>query len=97
MQRRLSGSYSYAYDNNDALLTQADRFTIARNEDNGFAQSVTGGNMSLTRTFNGFGETDGENFSVSGQSVAEWDLTRNNLGKITPKTLTHNNTSATFP
>jgi hypothetical protein len=43
---------NYIYDN-AGLLTGAGNFTITRNAANGLPEAVTGGKLSLSRTFNG--------------------------------------------
>jgi len=75
---------TYAYDN-DNLLTGAGAFTITRNAQNGLPEGVSGGSMSLTRSFNGYGEVSGQDFAVGGQALASWDLTRDDNGRITQK------------
>jgi len=77
----------YLYDN-DGLLTGAGSFTITRNAGNGLPESVTGGALSLSRNFNGYGEVEGEDFTVSGRNLTSWDLIRDNNGRITQKTET---------
>jgi YD repeat-containing protein len=49
------GSVDYTYDN-DGLLTRAGTSTIIRNAQNGLSETVTGGALNLSRTFNGYGE-----------------------------------------
>ncbi|MGB6012424.1 MAG: RHS repeat-associated core domain-containing protein [Desulfobacterales bacterium] len=78
---------SYLYDN-DGLLTGAGSFTITRNAGNGLPESVTGGALSLIRGFNGYGEVEGQDFTVSGQNLTAWNLIRDNNGRITQKTET---------
>jgi len=78
---------SYLYDN-DGLLTGSGSFTISRNAGNGLPESVTGSALSLTRGFNGYGEVEGEDFTVSGQNLTTWNLTRDNNGRISQKTET---------
>jgi RHS repeat-associated protein len=78
---------SYSYDN-DGLLTGAGSFTIDRNAENGLPESVTGGSLHLSRVFNGYGEVGGQNFSVAGQGLTSWNLTRDDAGRITAKTET---------
>jgi len=78
---------NYSYDN-DGLLTGAGNFTITRNAGNGLPESVTGGSLSLSRTFNGYGEVDAQDFTVSGQNPTSWTLMRDNNGRITQKTET---------
>jgi YD repeat-containing protein len=81
------GTESYTYDN-DGLLTGAGSFTIGRNAGNGFPDSVTGGALSLSRTFNGYGEVEGQSSTVNSSNLSNWALTRNNAGRITHKTET---------
>jgi YD repeat-containing protein len=78
---------SYVYDN-DGLLTGAGSFTIDRNAANGLPESVTGGALNVSRTFNGYGEVGGQDFTVDGQNLTSWNLTRDNAGRITAKTET---------
>jgi YD repeat-containing protein len=80
-------STSYLYDN-DGLLTGAGSFTITRNAGNGLPESVAGGALSLTRGFNGYGEVEGQDFTVNGQNLTSWNLIRDNNGRITQKTET---------
>jgi RHS repeat-associated protein len=81
------GTVNYTYDN-DGLLTGAGGFTIGRNAVNGLPESVTGGALNLSRTFNGYGEVAGQDFTVASQAVTSWTLTRDNAGRITNKTET---------
>ncbi|MCK4986953.1 MAG: sugar-binding protein, partial [Desulfobacterales bacterium] len=78
---------NYAYDN-DGLLTASGSFTITRNAENGLPELVTGGAFNLTRTFNGYGEVEGQGVSVGNQDVASWNLIRDNNGRIIQKTET---------
>jgi RHS repeat-associated protein len=78
---------NYSYDN-DGLLTGAGSFTINRNAGNGLPESVTGGALSLVRSFNGYGEVEAQDFTVSGQNPTFWTLTRDNNGRINQKTET---------
>jgi len=48
---------TYGYDN-DGLLTASGDLTVTRNAGNGLPESVTGGSLSLTRGFSGYGETE---------------------------------------
>jgi len=75
----------YTYDN-DGLLTGVGAFTIARNSGNGLPEAVTGGTLNLTRNFNGCSEIKQEDFTISGGTLASWNLIRNNRGRITAKT-----------
>ncbi len=63
-------------------------FTITRNAQNGLPEAVAGGPLDLSRNFNGYGEIDSQDMTVSGNSALQWTLTRNNAGRITHKTET---------
>ncbi len=78
---------AYGYDN-DGLLTGAGDFSITRNAGNGLPESVSGGALSLARTFSGYGETDAEDLSVSGTGLFSWSAVRDKNGRITGKTET---------
>jgi len=77
-------SHIYTY-GNDGLLTGAGAFTIARNSGNGLPEAVTGGSLSLTRSFNGYGEINDQRFSISGTTLTSCNLTRDNAGRITAR------------
>ena len=81
------GTVVYTYDN-DGLLTGAGSFTISRNAANGLPELLTGGALSLSRDFNGYGELEGEGFTVGGRGLISWSLTRDNGGRITARTET---------
>ena len=76
----------YAYDD-DGLLTQAGNYTITRTVQNGLPVSVSGGSLSLSRTFNGYAEISAQNTAISGSSKYLWNVTRDNTGRITARTL----------
>ncbi|MCP4136470.1 MAG: hypothetical protein GY754_36210 [bacterium] len=78
---------AYDYDA-DGLLQQSGSFAINRNAENGFTESVTGGVLSLTHSFNGYAENSGENFSVNGTALSSYSLTYDDNGKISAKTET---------
>ncbi|MBW2136058.1 MAG: carboxypeptidase regulatory-like domain-containing protein [Deltaproteobacteria bacterium] len=80
-------THLYTYDN-DGLLTGAGSFTIGRNAANGLPETVTGGALNLSRTFNGYGEVESQDFIIHGLSLTSWSLTRDDNGKITNKTET---------
>ncbi len=75
----------YSYDN-DGLLTGAGDFGITRNAGNGLSERVSGGALSLRRTFSGYGEADAESFSVNGTGLFSWSVLRDKNGRITQKT-----------
>ena len=89
------GTESYIYDN-DGLLTGAGNFAISRNAGNGLPESVTGGSLSLSRTFNGYGEIEAQDYSIGGQNPTTWNLARNNNGRITNKTETIDGTTSDY-
>ncbi len=89
------GTTSYAYDN-DGLLTGAGAFTIIRDAQNGLPTSVSGGALSLTRGFNGYGEVSSESFSVNSQDLTSWNLGRDDNGRIVNKQITVNGTTANY-
>jgi RHS repeat-associated protein len=78
-------THAYIYDN-DGLLTGSGDFAIARNAGNGLPDSITGGALKITRTFNGYGEVEVQDVSISGQSLSSWALARDNSGRIVNKT-----------
>jgi RHS repeat-associated protein len=78
---------TYTYDA-DGLLTGAGSFTISRNAGNGLPEAVAGGSLNLSRTFNGHGEVDTQDYSIAGQNLTSWNQTRNNNGRITNKSET---------
>jgi len=95
-------SFSYAGDtasltyDNDGLLTGAGAFEIVRNAQNGLSESVSGGVLALSRTFNGYGEVEAESAEINSQGVASWSLTRDDNGRITQKTETVDGVTAGY-
>ena len=86
---------NYTYDN-DNLLLGAGVFTITRNAQNGLPEGVSGGYLSLTRTFNGYGEVSAQDYIVSGQSLIYWNLVRDDTGRITQKAETVGGVISTY-
>jgi RHS repeat-associated protein len=86
---------NYTYDN-DGLLIGSGSFTITRNAGNGLPEVVTGGALNMTRTFNGFGELDSENFTVNSKSLNSWSVNRDKNGRITSKTETVDGTASNY-
>jgi len=78
------GTVGYTYDK-DGLLTSAGAFTIGRNAANGLPESVLGEALNLSRDFNGYGEAEGQSFTVGGIGVNFWSLSRDDAGRITAK------------
>jgi len=79
------GSVNFAYDV-DGLLTQSGAFAIGRNASNGLATSVSGGPLSISRAFNGYGELDGETFRVNGLDSHSRTVSRSDSGRILSRT-----------
>ena len=69
----------------DSLLTSTGGFTITRNTDNGLPESVSGGTLTQTRNFNGYGEVDNYSHVVNGNNTYDVSLTRDNSGRITKR------------
>jgi len=88
-------THIYTYDN-DGLLTGAGSFTIFRNAGNGLPEEVTGGALSLSRSFNAYGEVGGQNFTIDGQGITSWNLIRDHNGRITQKTETVDTTTSNY-
>jgi RHS repeat-associated protein len=88
-------THMYTYDD-DGLLTGAGGFAIFRNAANGLPESVTGGALNLSRTFNGYGEVDVQDFTISGGSITSWNLTRDDNGRITQKIETVNGDTSNY-
>ncbi len=75
---------SLGYDN-DGLLISAAPYAITRNAQNGLPEMVGDGNLTLSRTFSGYGELDQSVYAVSGTPLYSWTLSRDNAGRITQK------------
>ena len=75
---------TFTYDN-DSLLTQAGSLQLTRNAQNGLLTSTTLGNVTDTRTRNGFGEVTDYAASVSGNQIFRQQFTYDKLGRITQK------------
>jgi len=86
---------NYTHDN-DGFLTGAGNFTITRNAQNGLPESLSGGNLSQNRTFNGYGEQDGQVSTISSQGVNSWSLAHDDNGQITQKIETVDSNTSTY-
>jgi RHS repeat-associated protein len=89
------GTESYTYDY-DGLLTGAGSFMISRNAGNGLPEAVTGGSLSLLRTYSGYGEIDAQDYSIAGQPLTSWSLSRDDNGRITNKSETVSGISSDY-
>ena len=52
--------------------------------------------MSQSRTFNGYGEQDGQVSAISGQGVSSWSLAQDDNGQITQKIETVDGTTSSY-
>ncbi|MCP4346313.1 MAG: hypothetical protein GY795_12400 [Desulfobacterales bacterium] len=86
---------NFSYDD-DGLLTGAGNFTITRKPENGLPEAVTGGNLNLTRAFNGYGETESENYAVNSLGKYSWNVTRDDNGRIRRKTETADSVTSEY-
>jgi len=77
-------SFLNEYDT-DGLLTAAGNFSIFNNVDNGLPETVTDGSLTIERGFSGYGELDSQHLTVNGNPVIQWDVTRDNAGRIVGK------------
>jgi len=59
-------------------------------------ESVSGGTLSQSRTFNGYGEQDGQVSTISGQGVGSWSLAQDDNGQIMQKIETVGGTTSTY-
>ena len=75
------GAVNYTYDA-DGLLTQSGAFAIGRNASNGLPVSITGGALSISRSFNGYGEITGETFRANGLDSYSRAVSRSDSGRI---------------
>ena len=74
----------------------AGSFTITRDTANGLPTFVSDGALSLTRAFNGYGEIEGQDFTIGGSSLTSWTLTRDDAGRITQKQETVAGTTSNY-
>ncbi len=78
---------NYSYDN-DGLLIVSGNFSINRNAENGLPERVSDGVYSIERTFNGYGEIKREQYNINTNDILDWEVNRNDAGKIIEKTET---------
>ena len=80
-------SHTFTYDA-DGLLTAAGSYTVTRNARHGLPEQVSDGTLSLSRTFNGYGELEGAAYAIGGVQPYGFSLTRDLAGRIIGKTET---------
>jgi RHS repeat-associated protein len=91
----------YTYDT-DGLLTGAGKFVLSRHNnpgvnETGLPHNITDTVFNLDRTFNGYGETDGENTDVNGTDIYTWSVTdRYPDGRIHARTDTIGGVTTTY-
>ncbi len=78
---------NYSYDG-DGLLVGSGSFSITRNSGNGLPETVTDSVYSIERFFNGYGEVKQEKYRINASSVFNWEVNRDDSGKIIEKTET---------
>ena len=88
-----SEDYTYDLDN---LLTGVGGYTIDRNAQNGLPEAVSGRALNIERTFNGYGELAGQTVNVSGNTIVQWNLTRDDAGRIIQKAEAVDGITATY-
>jgi len=91
----LNQSLGYTY-NNDFNITGFTYFTITRNTQNGLPEALIGGTLSQSRTFNGYGEQDGQVSTISSQGISSWSLAQDDNGQITQKIETVDGNTSTY-
>jgi len=57
---------------------------------------VDGGSLNQARTFNGYGEQDGQVSTISGQDISSWSLAQDDNGQITQKIETIDGNTSTY-
>lgn len=77
----------FKYDD-DGLLTQSGDLILSRNAQNSLITGSTLGNITDTRSYNGFGEPTDYNVSYNGTSIYHIQYVRDKLGRIIEKTET---------
>ena len=96
-----AGGPEYITYDNDGLLASASGFTINREVSpgvpnaTGFPEYVTDGTLTVTPTFNGYGELASIEYDVGGNTVFAWSAERNDAGLIFEKTETTGGVSHT--
>ena len=70
----------------DGLPISVGDFAISRDAGNGLPISVAGLGLIRDRTFSGYGELDGESWTIGGAGVYDWTLARDAAGRIVRRT-----------
>ena len=90
------GTTAMVYDN-DGLLTGSRNYTIVRRLDNGLPETVTDGVLMLSRSFNGYGEINGQTAKIKTNDISAWNVvSRDGAGRILQKTETIAGVSSDF-
>jgi RHS repeat-associated protein len=89
----LTSTHNY---DDDGLFTGAGGFTMSRNNDNGLPESVADSTLLLGRAFTGYGEIGGVNLTVNDSDLVSWNLTRDDMGRITAKSQTIGETTTAY-
>ena len=80
---------------NDNLLIKAGDLSLTRNSQNGLITGTTIGNVTDSRSYNGFGEIDTYSAAYSGGGFYSVHYTRDQLGRTTRKEETSGGTTST--
>lgn len=86
---------TFGYDN-DGLLTSAGGYTITRDTNNGLPTAVAGGDLGVSRTFNGFSEVSAQSSEVNSLAAGSWSLTYDLNGQIATKSETFGGITANY-
>ena len=78
------------------MLTTVGAFTINRNTKNSLPESLSDGTLTNTWTFSGYGELDRKSYSIGGNSIYSYVLTRDLAGRIIQKDETINGTASIY-
>ena len=75
---------NFGYDN-DGLLTSSGRLRSRVIRQNGLPTAVSGGALSLSQTFDGYGQLTTQTQTVNSNAAGSWTLTYNANGQIATK------------
>ncbi|MDO8964569.1 MAG: RHS repeat-associated core domain-containing protein, partial [Coriobacteriia bacterium] len=87
------GTQTYAYDDDGGLVSAAP-FAIERSAEAGLPTRVSAPGIELARTFSTYGELDASALSVAGSPTYSYSLARDVAGRITQRTSTDSDGSA---
>jgi len=93
-----AGRTEYLSYDDDRLLTKAFDIYIVRDPDNGRSTFIGNTSYKFTPTYNGYGEMDGQTVAMTSNyiGVSQWNLERDDVGRIVGKTETVGGVSAQY-